>query len=473
MTTSLSSLLGINPTTSASTLPSQTGNTGKYLTTDGGTASWATVAGGLVSTAVKTASYTAAANDLVRVNATSSFNITMPASPVDGVTVGIIDIGTTFGTNNITILPGAGATIEGDTSVILDINSSYAAFTYIASTTNWRLLTIPSSGTGSGGSLSITTLKAANYTAAAGELVRANTVSGSFNLTLPATPSDGATVGVLDVMSTFSTNALTILPSVGATIEGETSFGLDISHTYAEFIYSASTTNWMIKSTPSSANGGLSVSTIKSFNYTAIAGDLIRANTLGGSFNITLPAAPFDGATIGILDISSSFGTYPITVLSGFGDYIESDTAVVLDLNHTYAEFIYSISTSNWLVKGTPNNNNNLVNSILDDISNQFDGATSVFNLTTNSIALNTIIDSKDLEVFVNGLKLSPYVDQVRYPWITPYDSATGFRVKSNQLILYKAPFIGSMASLTVRSTSSSRQTQKYPFNAMTIALGD
>lgn len=398
MTTSLSSLLGVTPiagtlpvayggtgltvpgttgnvlTSNGTTwssqpapisLPTQTGNTGKYLITDGTNAAWATVVGGLISTPTKTANYTAAANELVRVNATSSFNITLPASPTDGAIVGILDIANTFSANNITVLPGAGANIEGDTSVILDISNTYAAFTYISSTTNWRLMNIPVSG----GSLQVSPLKVTNYTATPSELVRVNTTAGSFTVTLPTTPTDGASIGIIDVMSMFGTNALTVVSSGSDTIEG--------------------------------------------------------------------------------------------------------DTSVILDISHTYAEFIYSTSTANWLLKGTPTNNSSVINTIVDDISNQFSGVTNVFNLTVNGNALNTLVDSKDLDVFVNGLKLVPYVDQVRYPWITPYDSGTGFRVNNNKLILYKAPFIGSTASLTVKSVSQSRQTQRYPFNAITIALGD
>lgn len=398
MTTSLSSLLGVTPIagtlpvayggtgltvpgtagnvlTSDGTswssqpapisLPTQTGNTGKYLTTDGTNASWATVVGGLVSTSTKVADYTAVSNDLVRVNATSSFTITMPTSPADGAIIGIMDIANTFSTNNIIVAAGVGATIEGDTSVILDISNTYAAFTYISSTTNWRLMNIPVSG----GSLHVSPLKVTNYTATPSELVRVNTTAGSFTVTLPTTPTDGTSIGIIDVMSMFGTNALTVASSGSDTIEG--------------------------------------------------------------------------------------------------------DTSVILDISHTYAEFIYSTSTANWLLKGTPTNNSSVINTIVDDISNQFSGATNVFNLTVNGNALNTLVDSKDLDVFVNGLKLVPYVDQVSYPWITPYDSGTGFRVNNNKLILYKAPFIGSTASLTVKSISQSRQTQRYPFNAITIALGD
>jgi hypothetical protein len=100
----------------------------------------------------------------------------------------------------------------------------------------------------------------------------------------------------------------------------------------------------------------LQVTAIKTANYTAAVNDLIRVNTTSGTFTITLPASPADGATVGILDMYSLFGTNALTVVPGAGATIESDTSVVLDVNHTYAEFIYSASTTNWLWKGTPTN---------------------------------------------------------------------------------------------------------------------
>ena len=123
-------------------LPTQTSNGGKYLTTDGTNASWSAV--GLTATPVKTANYTAVANDLVRCNSTAGvFNIVFPGTPADGTIIGVIDINETFGTNNITIVP-TNAYIEGDANgYVLDITGTYVSFIYNVSTTNWRLLVTP------------------------------------------------------------------------------------------------------------------------------------------------------------------------------------------------------------------------------------------------------------------------------------------------------------------------------------------
>jgi len=116
---------------------------------------------------------------------------------------------------------------------------------------------------------------------------------------------------------------------------------------------------------------------------------------------------------------------------------------------------------------------------VLNDISNQFDGYKSVFTLRQDQTAItsNNIIDSKNLEVIINGKRLSPYVKQLAYPWLNTYDSFNGFRVvataTSAYVILYNTPDSGDQAVLTIVSSSLNAQTRKYPYSATTVALGD
>jgi hypothetical protein len=115
--------------------------------------------------------------------------------------------------------------------------------------------------------------------------------------------------------------------------------------------------------------------------------------------------------------------------------------------------------------------------SVLNDITNQFDNSTCVFQLRIDQSNVTSIMDSKNLEVVVDGNRLSPYVKELRYPWFTPYDSFKGYRVvssnTSSQLVIYNAPEQGQQAILTLINSSSSPQTKKYPYSAATIALGD
>jgi len=115
----------------------------------------------------------------------------------------------------------------------------------------------------------------------------------------------------------------------------------------------------------------------------------------------------------------------------------------------------------------------------LNDISNQFNGLTAVFNLRNDqsNVTNSTIQQSVDLEVILNGRRLAPYIKQNTTPWITPYDSFKGFRVvtsnTASQVIIYNAPAIGDQADITIINSSSTVRTRKYPYSATTIALGD
>jgi hypothetical protein len=114
---------------------------------------------------------------------------------------------------------------------------------------------------------------------------------------------------------------------------------------------------------------------------------------------------------------------------------------------------------------------------VLSDITSQFDNLKCVFNLTVDQANVTSIVDSKNLEVVVNGARLSPYVKQITYPWILNYDSYKGFRVvssnTSSSLIIYNAPAPGDQSTVTIINNSLVAQTRKYPYSAATIALGD
>mgnify|MGYP000063686594 CR=1 FL=1 len=110
---------------------------------------------------------------------------------------------------------------------------------------------------------------------------------------------------------------------------------------------------------------------------------------------------------------------------------------------------------------------------IVNDISTRFNSVNTVFTLQQDQAIINTIVDSKDLEVVINGSRLTPYVVTITYPWLMDYDSFRGFRVSGSNLIIYNAPAIGDSAAVIVRSSSASVQKRKYPYSATTIALGD
>lgn len=112
---------------------------------------------------------------------------------------------------------------------------------------------------------------------------------------------------------------------------------------------------------------------------------------------------------------------------------------------------------------------------LLDDMSGLCDDYNCVFTLKQNQTSLSTsyIIDSKDLEVTLNGQRLQPYTSQNAFAFMPAYDSFKGFRVRDNRLIIYNAPAVGSQLTVVVRKTSGAKQIRRYPFSASTIVFGD
>jgi hypothetical protein len=76
-------------------------------------------------------------------------------------------------------------------------------------------------GTASGIGLTWQSVQTTGFTAVKGNAYPCNTTSAGFTVTLPATPSAGDQVQLVDYAGTFDTNALTIDPN-GEDIEGGT-----------------------------------------------------------------------------------------------------------------------------------------------------------------------------------------------------------------------------------------------------------
>jgi hypothetical protein len=96
-----------------------------------------------------------------------------------------------------------------------------------------------------------------------------------------------------------------------------------------------------------------------------------------------------------------------------------------------------------------------------------------VFPLLLDQTSINTIVDSKDVQVIINGQILAPYVQDLDCPWTNTYDAFKGYKIKDGNIIIYNAPNYGDQCVMIVRNTSQSVQTRRYPYAATTIALGD
>lgn len=120
-------------------LPSQTSNSGKYLTTDGTNVSWGAVAGGsggyTFNFVSKTANYTASNLDFVFADSTSAgITITLPA-PVASGFVRVKRMNTAG--NSVQVAAPAGSYIDASGVGTDTINSQYQSQDYLSDGTNW------------------------------------------------------------------------------------------------------------------------------------------------------------------------------------------------------------------------------------------------------------------------------------------------------------------------------------------------
>ena len=116
-----------------------------------------------------------------------------------------------------------------------------------------------------------TSVKTTGFTATANKGYFCNTTSAGFTVTLPATPSAGDEVIILDYAGTFDTNALIISPN-GNKIEGATSnLQLSGEREGARLVYIDSTQGWLAYSGINEGTDALSIAPY-SIDFLVVAG---------------------------------------------------------------------------------------------------------------------------------------------------------------------------------------------------------
>ena len=220
-------------------LPSQTGNAGKYLTTDGTNTSWATVAGGGSVTAVTgTSPVVSSGGTTPAISLASGYGDTQNpyasktannflAAPngsagvptfraLAAADVPTLNQNTTGTASNVT---GIVAVANGGSGTA---TPSLVAGTNVTITGSWPNQTIAASGGGGGGGAITISNKTGAYTVVAGDLgTIINCTSGTFtvSLTAAATLGSGFNCWIWNTSAT-ATDAITIDPNSAETIDG-------------------------------------------------------------------------------------------------------------------------------------------------------------------------------------------------------------------------------------------------------------
>jgi hypothetical protein len=140
---------------------------------------------------------------------------------------------------------------------VTNLNSGTSA----SATTFWRGDGSWATPAGGGGGVAYTAVKTANYTASNNDGVLTDTTGGAFTVTLPSTPSVGNIVLVIDSLSQWGTNNLTIDPTGSIKIAGNTAgdtLVCDITGATVTLVYTGATYGWNVAAQVG-GNGGTAV----------------------------------------------------------------------------------------------------------------------------------------------------------------------------------------------------------------------
>lgn len=120
-------------------LPSQSGNEGKYLSTNGTSASWTVLPYTPMPANPTNSNISIVSNNRYFVDTSSARTLTLPASPSLGDEVQVFDQTGSAETNNITINSN-GNKINGTVqNLLVDVNYDMATLTYTGSTYGWKV----------------------------------------------------------------------------------------------------------------------------------------------------------------------------------------------------------------------------------------------------------------------------------------------------------------------------------------------
>jgi hypothetical protein len=190
---------------------------------------------------------------------------------------------------------------------------------------------------------SLTAGSGVTITPGAGSIQIAFTGPGAGSVTSVAV--SGGTTGLTTSGGPITSSGSITLAGTLAAANGGT--GLTASGSNGNVLTSNGTT-W-VSSAP--AAGGITYTTTKTANYTAVANDGVLTNTTAGAFTVTLPASPANGAQVVVADAANTWGTNNLTVGRNGNNIADLAQDLVCDISGASVQFVYNSSgTASWEV---------------------------------------------------------------------------------------------------------------------------
>ena len=229
------------------------------------------------------------------------------------------------------------------------------------------------------GGITYTTVKTANFTAAANDGVQTNTTGGAFTVTLPATPALGAQVVVADSAGSWATNNLTVGRN-GSTIEGAASdLTCDISGVSVQFVYNGTT--WDVFAQAGGAGAGVTPVTNGGTGATTLTGYVKGSGTSTMTASATIPTSDLSGT----IATSSLTGLLPVanggTNANNIGDARTNLGLATVAATGAYADLTGKPTLTTGDVVGP---------------SSATDNALARYDLTTGKLLQNSLVTVSD-----------------------------------------------------------------------------
>jgi len=178
--------------------------------------------------------------------------------------------------------------------------------------------------------------------------------SAAVTLTLPASPSEGDTVGVVDADGKATTYTLTVARN-GSNIMGlAQDLTIDTDNSGFTLVYDDSTQGWVIVTEITGAASPMQW--VKSTaSETAEAGKGYLAVPTA-NYTLTLPASPAEGDRVGFRDAAGLASTYTLTIGRNGSNIEGSASDLTVDGDNSGFTLVYVDSTIGWVVVTEINN---------------------------------------------------------------------------------------------------------------------
>jgi hypothetical protein len=137
-------------------------------------------------------------------------------------------------------------------------------------------------------------IKTANYLAVDGDKLAANTNGGAFTITLPASPASGASIAIVDALSTWATNNLTVARN-GQLIESTAAnLTADVNGVQITLVFVGGSVGWRVLYQMAQASGsGSGAQSINdqtaTGNYTLVLSDAQKLVLVTHGNTVTIP----------------------------------------------------------------------------------------------------------------------------------------------------------------------------------------